>query len=549
MRTKIFFVITLLFVMNQAPAQRLVKDLNTGSGDANPSGFMVLGSRLLFSAEDPDHGRELWISDGTESGTFMLKDINTGSAGSDPVLIDTISGRMLFFAESGSLGREMWSTDGTEAGTYMLGDLNTGSGDGCINNLGYGRTGNVYIWPVASSAYGKELFKTDGTPAGTSLLEDICPGSGNGIHAMPGYAAVLDSLLIFTCQGISGSSTQLWRTDGTEAGTYWVRTFDNYPGSMVSLDSIVIFEAYQTTSGYELWQTDGTNAGTTLADGSEINPGAGSASPGDFILTDEILFFTANQGSLRRWYAYFAGSVAGIADVIPGVSDPDIYSTFSNPRHLHCNASFWVANDYIHGYELYDLHDGFSYLPNMIRDINPWGQSIPAHFVQTDCDHTFFTADDGEHGRELWVSDGSSSGTRRLTDIRQGWQSSVYSAVCLMNGELFFAGHDGNHGVELMAVNMDSLLYTGLKDEGEVLITGTYPNPAADYLLLGPLEGNDEEILAEVSSISGQLLISFRLQPDAGGMVRLALSGLESGLYLGRLQTTEKVYSFRFIHQ
>jgi len=37
-----------------------------------------VGSLLYFSARDANHGRELWVSDGTARGTRLVMDINPG---------------------------------------------------------------------------------------------------------------------------------------------------------------------------------------------------------------------------------------------------------------------------------------------------------------------------------------------------------------------------------------------------------------------------------------------------------------------------------------
>jgi ELWxxDGT repeat protein len=68
-----------------------------------------LDHKLFFAASDPIHGQELWESDGTARGTFMVQDINPGSAGSAPSSLTSIDGTLYFTADDGAHGRELWA--------------------------------------------------------------------------------------------------------------------------------------------------------------------------------------------------------------------------------------------------------------------------------------------------------------------------------------------------------------------------------------------------------------------------------------------------------
>ena len=65
----------------------------------------------------------------------------------------------------------------------------------------------------------------------------------------------------------------------------------------------------------------------------------------------------------------------------------------------------------------------------------------------------FFSADDGENGRELWKSDGATAGTVLVKNIRLGSNSSNPSNLTAVGNTLFFTADDGVNGVELWKSN------------------------------------------------------------------------------------------------
>ena len=63
---------------------------------------------VFFDGHDGIHGWELWYSNGTSSGTYMVHDINTGSSDSHPNDIVDVGDRIFFSATTSQLGAELW---------------------------------------------------------------------------------------------------------------------------------------------------------------------------------------------------------------------------------------------------------------------------------------------------------------------------------------------------------------------------------------------------------------------------------------------------------
>ncbi len=126
---------------------------------------------FFFTATDPTNGIELWRSDGTAAGTFMVKDINAGPADSRPQGLGVIDGICYFSAVTADNGREIWKSNGTEAGTMMVQDLDPGTANGVIspeppnenlNNRWATIYNGRYYFKGISPIAGGNLFAVDG---------------------------------------------------------------------------------------------------------------------------------------------------------------------------------------------------------------------------------------------------------------------------------------------------------------------------------------------------------------------------------------------------
>ena len=82
-------------------------DLNPGAASSHPRSMFASGSRYVwFGADDGQHGRELWRTDGTAAGTVRISDIDPAGGSSDPEPLAAIGGNLLFAATDPSVGRE-----------------------------------------------------------------------------------------------------------------------------------------------------------------------------------------------------------------------------------------------------------------------------------------------------------------------------------------------------------------------------------------------------------------------------------------------------------
>ncbi len=399
----------------------MIADINSGHPSSNPSGLTVYNGVLYFSASDgsSNDGAELWRSDGTTAGTWMVKDINPGNQDSNPAEFKVVNGILYFAATDGNSaadhGTELWRTDGTSAGTWMVLDINSGNGDS--NPAHLTDVNGTLFFSATDGTNGTELWKSDGTGGGTVMVTDINPGNQG---SNPAYLTNVNGTLFFSAtDGASNDGTELWKSDGTAAGTVMVKDInpgnqDSNPAYLTNVNGTLFFSASDGNSasvhGTELWKSDGTDAGTVMV--ADINPGNQDSAPQGLLNVNGVLYFAADDGVHGSELWKSDGTTPGtvmVQDIFPG-------NEGSSPKFLNnYNGNIlFAADDGTHGYEFWHS-DGTSSGTYMMIDINPGpGSSFPGNFARLN--PLFFLADDGT-GYKLWKSDGTVTGTIKVSDV------------------------------------------------------------------------------------------------------------------------------------
>lgn len=310
-----------------AAGTALVKDINPGTVSSEISTYTIFNNEVFFAAKTAAHGVELWKTDGTTAGTQLVKDIRPGTESSLNISSGlgtvnffatyALNGKLLFMANDGVHGEEIWATDGTEAGTFLLKDINTVGDFPFIYLFAGVQVGNRLIFTAYQLGTGAELWETDGTTAGTKIFKEILPGMDGGTPMLlPFYTfngstiqqkLYQDKWFFFLFGLPNEGGVELWKSDGTDAGTVKVKTLrapdgdeetdDSDPGTLsyVYTNAGIYFSVDNGTIGSELWKSDGTDAGTTIV--ADINQGPEESEINfAFFPVNGYFIFTATDG-------------------------------------------------------------------------------------------------------------------------------------------------------------------------------------------------------------------------------------------------------------
>jgi ELWxxDGT repeat protein len=355
-----------------------------------------------------------------------------------------VGSSVIFNASTPTTGYELYKSDGTEAGTVLVKNIrpDTGTSPQSSNPVNLTNVNGVVFFVANDGVSGNELWKTDGTSAGTVLVKDIRAG---GAGSLPQNLVNVNGTLYFTAID-STRGRELWKSDGTAAGTVLVKdvrggSASSTPKNLTVVGNTLFFSAIDSSRGYELWKSDGTDAGTVLV--KDINPGTTSSSPESLVNNNGTLLFTAIHPTSGRELWKSDGTAAGTVLV------QDIYAgTYSSaPLELYYlnGAVYFSAQTQAFGREVYKTNGTTT---ELFVDVNPGtGYSQPRGFIGTG-NVLYFTAYHPVYGTELWKVD-PTTGPQIVRDAAPGGNYSDLNDFQVVANTLYYRSYDAVLGYRL----------------------------------------------------------------------------------------------------
>jgi large repetitive protein len=253
-----------LLVLDASDQNVTTIDIEPGVSGSRPGNFVASAGLMFMSADTASFGDELWVSDGTASGTRLLVDIEPGPESSFPRSMTRLGNRVLFTARTLAGGRELYASDGTAAGTVRLADLVAGpgsafSGADVLRTSPFLALSTNKAWFTPAIPFSTcRLFETDGTPSGTRCaLDPALPVNTPGIFHVTEAVVTPAGIVVVAAQGPQG--VEIAAIQGR--ALIPITNFNIAPGRLSSSPygllndgDDVLFTANDQSTGYELYR-------------------------------------------------------------------------------------------------------------------------------------------------------------------------------------------------------------------------------------------------------------------------------------------------------
>mgnify|MGYP000465426373 CR=1 FL=1 len=387
------------------------KDINVGSGNSSPANMFVFNGKLYFTADDSsgqssggtDFGKELWVSDGTNSGTTLIKDIRTGTRGSSPFAFFALNNTLYFSANDGT-GADLWTSDGTDSGTTKV-DLFPGVGEAVQRPVEL--DGVIYLTGITAPGSINDLIIFDGT-SGIKAPDSNSDATAN-VNILSTMATLNDKLLLYMSYSPDNATlgNELYEYNPATAIYTLIKDINVGTGSssisaLTTLSNKVYFEANDN-----LWETDGTESGTKL-----VTVANSIEKPTSLFAWNNSLYFEGDDGTGDQLWVFNP-----IANTVTKLS------AISGTNTNHDPSNFTVFDSYLY-YRGEDANDTKGHL---FRTDGTLVEQVDNEIIDVDAivvfdNKLFFEGDNGTDGNELFVLDPT---TLSIEDVVSTFEDSL----------------------------------------------------------------------------------------------------------------------------
>jgi ELWxxDGT repeat protein len=482
----------------------LIYNVNQTTDALGPEQFVNAGSVGYFVGQGYGGvGEEVWRTDGTAAGTYRVKDVRPGPTSSEPTSLTMVGDTLYFVADSTDSGRELWRSDGTEAGTVRVVALGTASTPGNPTSLtAVGHT--LYFAATSGTGTTPKLWRVRDADGPTGGLPEVVPGQPGATPTASALVAYNDTLLYATNGGLYRVADSAGSPTLVSGGT---TLYNSRSPALFAGQVYFVANPSSSSSVADLWRTDGTPAGTFRAATLAI-PNSSSASPSQFAVSGDLLYFVVrgyvsgtiyqlwrSDGTAAGTFAvtdanaavneYTRLSPVGVRSVIypgrttatgaePWVTDGTVGTSRLLKEFVPGSADGWTTSGFDPaGGRLLTVAAGTTGRPELwgtdgttagtavVRTIDEAGVYLQP--VGTLGGRLLFTGGFAFGQGDLYASDGTAAGTVRVGSADAGSGSSMRldnsarspdpAILPVAGGVTYFAAYDGVHGSELWRGN------------------------------------------------------------------------------------------------
>jgi ELWxxDGT repeat protein len=448
-------------------------------------------------------------------------------------------------------------------------------GQGCdsspnfpLNFISY--KGNLYYNNVGCGNNGPDgIYKTNGDSQGTSLLgifneyperrgvsgKYIYFGQANSLwvingetnqvqmlkdnlSSIPTHITDLNGIALFTENG-----TNLWRSDGTEAGTYKIK---DLPVWKIVSDGTYAYISDQL----DVWKSNGTASGTVKMNLRQPIEVTTNTDDSTSVLASSLTEWNGNIFFIEQYYYGYkfkklngnasinlaetgchldCGTTCTVCDGF-GITASTLNSIYPTSSGIYF---FGEAN--ASGSGLYELWKSDGTVSGTIKVLTfsagvvpsnrnttepPRANNYNSYPKQSYDDIFYFTASDPTHGVELWRSDGTAAETFMVKDINTGTADSKPLDLGVIDGICYFSAKTADNGREIWKSDGT--------EAGTVLVQDL--NPGVSNGVISP-EPPNENLNNRWATIYNGRYYFKGVSPEAGGNL-FAVDGVKHYAYL-----------------